>query len=53
MLFRSTTVFISHRPSMILRADWLIYLEAGRVREQNAPAALRDSLQLTPFLTAA
>ncbi|MEY4431772.1 MAG: hypothetical protein RLZZ533_1708 [Cyanobacteriota bacterium] len=49
----ATTVFISHRPSMILRADWLIYLEAGRVREQNAPTALRDSLQLTPFLTAA
>lgn len=49
----ATTVFISHRPSMILRADWLIYLEAGRVREQNAPAALRDSLHLTPFLTAA
>ena len=30
-----TTIFISHRPSMILRADWLILLEDGRVREQN------------------
>ena len=48
-----TTLLISHRPSVILRADWIIYLERGRVREQNAPASLRDSLHVSPFLAAA
>jgi ATP-binding cassette subfamily B protein len=48
-----TTIFISHRPSMILRADWLIYLEAGRVKEQNTPLALQNKRHLTPFLAAA
>lgn len=47
-----TTVLISHRPSVILRADWIIYLEGGHVREQNAPAALRDSSRVSPFLMA-
>ena len=45
-----TTLLISHRPSVIRRSDWIIYLERGRVKEQNAPAALRDSLHVSPFL---
>jgi ATP-binding cassette subfamily B protein len=48
-----TTILISHRPSVIVRSDWIIYLERGRVKEQNAPAALRDSLFVSPFLVAA
>ena len=48
-----TTVFISHRPSMILRADWLIFLEEGRVREQNSPEQLAQSYFLKSFLSAA
>ena len=45
-----TTLLISHRPSVILRADWIIYLERGRVREQNAPASLRDNRHVSAFL---
>ncbi|MFZ9265174.1 MAG: peptidase domain-containing ABC transporter, partial [Vulcanococcus sp.] len=48
-----TTLVISHRPSMILRADWVVVLEAGRVREQNTPLALRETFHLAPFLQAA
>ena len=48
-----TTLLISHRPSVILRADWIVYLEAGHVREQNHPAALRDSSRVSPYLMAA
>jgi len=48
-----TTIFISHRPSMILRADWLILLEEGRVREQNSPDQLSQSYRLQPFLVSA
>jgi len=48
-----TTLVISHRPSMILRADWVVVLEAGGVREQNTPHALRETFHLAPFLQAA
>ena len=45
-----TTLFISHRPSMILRADWIVYLEAGQVKVQNHPAQLRTNRHVSPFL---
>jgi ATP-binding cassette subfamily B protein len=47
-----TTLFISHRPSMILRADWIVYLEAGQVKVQNHPAQLRKNRHVSPFLMA-
>ncbi len=47
-----TTLFISHRPSMILRSDWIIYLEAGQVKVQNHPAQLRKNRHVSPFLMA-
>ncbi len=46
-----TTIFISHRPSMILRADWMIFLEDGHVREQNCPDQLAQSYCLKSFLS--
>jgi len=48
-----TTVLISHRPTVILRADWIVYLEHGSVREQDHPRHLQDHLQVAPFLHAA
>ena len=48
-----TTVMVSHRPSVILRADWIVFMERGRVRHQDAPAALRESVLVSPYLTAA
>jgi ABC-type bacteriocin/lantibiotic exporter with double-glycine peptidase domain len=45
-----TTVMISHRPSVILRCDWLIYLERGSVAAQGRPQDLRGSDVLAPFL---
>jgi ABC-type bacteriocin/lantibiotic exporter with double-glycine peptidase domain len=32
-----TTVMISHRPSVILRCDWVVYLEKGVVKFQGSP----------------
>jgi len=32
-----TTLLISHRPSVIARADWVVLLEGGRVRYQGPP----------------
>lgn len=32
-----TTLLISHRPSVIARADWVVLLERGRVRYQGPP----------------
>jgi ATP-binding cassette, subfamily C, bacterial len=37
-----TTILISHRPSVINLADWIIYLEAGQVKLQGTPANLRS-----------
>jgi ATP-binding cassette subfamily B protein len=48
-----TTVMVSHRPSVILRADWIVFMERGRVRHQDAPAALRESVLVSPYLAAA
>lgn len=45
-----TTVMISHRPSVILRADWVVYLERGAVKFQGVPSDLRDVDTLTPYL---
>ena len=48
-----TTLLISHRPSVIMRSDWIIYLERGRVKEQNYPSSLRESTHVSPYLVAA
>ncbi|MFN7229390.1 MAG: peptidase domain-containing ABC transporter [Synechococcaceae cyanobacterium] len=45
-----TTVLISHRPSVILRADWIIFLEKGQVRHQDRPHNLHQSRQVSPYL---
>jgi ATP-binding cassette subfamily B protein len=45
-----TTVLVSHRPSVIRRADWIVHLENGQVRHQNRPEALGDCLDLHPYL---
>ncbi|HSI34058.1 MAG: ABC transporter ATP-binding protein [Phycisphaerae bacterium] len=37
-----TTVVTSHRPSLILKADYAYVLEGGRVVEQGVPDELRD-----------
>ena len=43
---------VSHRPAVILRADWIVYLEAGQVKVQNHPAQLRKNRHVSPFLMA-
>ena len=48
-----TTLLISHRPAVILRADWIIYMENGCVRQQNKPQTLRDHVQVAPYLRSA
>jgi len=45
-----TTVMISHRPSVIGRCDWVIYLEQGRVRFQGPPDELRRRPSLSAYL---
>ncbi|WP_231605406.1 ATP-binding cassette domain-containing protein [Synechococcus sp. CBW1006] len=45
-----TTVMISHRPSVIHRCDWLVYLEQGRVVSQGRPQDLGNSESLAPYL---
>ena len=47
-----TTVLISHRPNVILRADWIVFMEKGRVRQQNHPSDLRHLSQIAPYLQA-
>jgi ABC-type bacteriocin/lantibiotic exporter with double-glycine peptidase domain len=47
-----TTVLVSHRPAVIMRADWIIFMDRGRIRQQNHPHELRDQIQLAPFLQA-
>jgi ABC-type bacteriocin/lantibiotic exporter with double-glycine peptidase domain len=37
-----TTILISHRPSVIQRADWIVFLEQGRLKLQGTPAELRQ-----------
>jgi len=36
----STTFLITHDPALVATADLVVYLEAGRIVEQGAPAAL-------------
>ena len=48
-----TTILVSHRPSVILRADWIVYLERGQVKQQGRAVALRDSALVAPFLAEA
>ncbi|OZH56014.1 ABC transporter ATP-binding protein [Hydrocoleum sp. CS-953] len=36
-----TTIFISHRPRVISRADWIILLNHGQLELQGSPASLR------------
>jgi len=48
-----TTLLVSHRPTVILRADWIIYMEQGSVRQQSHPRDLRDHVQVAPYLRAA
>ena len=45
-----TTVMISHRPSVIMSCDWVVYLERGTVRFEGAPQDLRNVDPLTPYL---
>lgn len=47
-----TTIMVSHRPSVILRADWIVYIEQGRVKQQDQPSALKESLLVSPYLSA-
>jgi ATP-binding cassette subfamily C protein len=37
-----TTIFISHRPRVIARADWIIMLERGNLKLQGSAAKLRS-----------
>lgn len=48
-----TTVLISHRPSVIMRADWIIYLEQGQVLAENTPRLLQEHAPVAPFLKVA
>ncbi len=36
-----TTIFITHRPRVISRADWIILLNHGQLELQGSPASLR------------
>jgi ABC-type bacteriocin/lantibiotic exporter with double-glycine peptidase domain len=36
-----TTIIISHRPRVIERADWIVFLEKGRLKMQGTPQELR------------
>jgi hypothetical protein len=38
---------------VILRADWIVYIERGQVKQQDKPNALRESSMVSPYLTAA
>jgi ABC-type bacteriocin/lantibiotic exporter with double-glycine peptidase domain len=48
-----TTVMISHRPSVINRCDWVVYLERGKVVSQGRPQDLRNSESLASYLLSA
>ena len=37
-----TTILISHRPKVIQRADWIVFLEEGRLKIQGTPETLRS-----------
>lgn len=48
-----TTVIISHQPGVILRCDWVIYLEKGQVIFQGTPDDMRQRERVAPYLLAA
>lgn len=48
-----TTLMISHRPTVIRRCDWVIYLERGALVCQGSPCELREIQSLTPYLAPA
>lgn len=48
-----TTVLVSHRPNVILRADWIVFMEQGHVRQQNHPSDLKHLSQIAPYLQSA
>ena len=37
-----TTILISHRPKVIVRADWIVMLEKGQLKIQGTPEQLRS-----------
>ena len=37
-----TTIMISHRPPVIVRSDWILLLEAGKLKLQGTPDELRE-----------
>ncbi|MGF1589903.1 MAG: peptidase domain-containing ABC transporter [Pleurocapsa sp.] len=37
-----TTILISHRPRVIVRADWIVMLEKGQLKIQGTPEQLRS-----------
>jgi ABC-type bacteriocin/lantibiotic exporter with double-glycine peptidase domain len=37
-----TTILISHRPKVIVRADWIVMLEKGELKVQGTPDQLRS-----------
>ena len=45
-----TTVMVSHRPGVILRCDWVVYLEQGRVRFEGPPESMANSETLAPYV---
>lgn len=45
-----TTLMISHRPSVIRRCDWVVYLERGAVACQGSPHDLRETPSLAAYL---
>jgi len=45
-----TTIMISHRPSVITRCDWVVYLESGQIKCQGTPAQLRNNTTVAPYL---
>lgn len=48
-----TTILISHRPKVIMQADWIVFLEDGELKRQGTLAELRsDSGDHLDFLVA-
>ncbi|MFM9073927.1 MAG: peptidase domain-containing ABC transporter, partial [Cyanobium sp.] len=45
-----TTIMISHRPSVIARCDWVVFLEKGQLKVQGQPADLLHIDALAPYL---
>ena len=45
-----TTIMISHRPSVIVRCNWVVYLERGQVKYQGPPSELQHNEMLLPYL---